>query len=97
MSRAGAAPPAPPGALFGPGGTQLGWASAAAPDRASTQAAIIGILSMKVSFRGCWSANAACGGDVASVAVLPQLDPGRGAFANRTGDRQWPKNQRPAG
>src|SRR6266851_330279 len=43
----GAAPPAPPGAAFGPGGTQsdgLFWARAMPPERASTPAAIVEIF-----------------------------------------------------
>src|SRR5215470_8669782 len=46
MSRTAPPPPAPAGGLLGPGGTQLVWAKAAAPDRASTQAAIVEVLSM---------------------------------------------------
>src|SRR5215831_3488479 len=46
MSRTAAPPPAPAGGLLGPCGTQLGWASAAEPDRASTHATIVEVLSM---------------------------------------------------
>src|SRR5215208_1082881 len=50
MLLAGAEPPAPPGAVFGP--TGIICASATLPERASTQAAIVDVFSMSSSFAG---------------------------------------------
>src|SRR5215510_5805429 len=85
MSRTAAPPPAPAGGLLGPCGTQLGWASAAEPDRASTHATIVEVLSMafllsgvgmvrkKRALRGRRCTAATVGfGDLA--AVLPHLN-----------------------
>src|SRR5215475_7603591 len=52
MSRTAAPPPAPAGGLLGPCGTQLGWANAAEPDRASTHATIVEVLSMAFLLSG---------------------------------------------